>query len=69
MRSSATLASIRFGIQLQHLSSQVFCRSTGQSAPALAQRTEKLKELIGLSVHDCRLGERIYYGDCFDGKD
>jgi hypothetical protein len=33
MRNSATLASIRSGIQLQHLSSQVFCQPTGQSAP------------------------------------
>ena len=31
--------------------------------------TRSLKESIGLGVRDCGLGERIYYGDCFDGKD
>ena len=35
----------------------------------LSVLTRSLKELIGLSVRDCGLGERIYYGDCFDGKD
>ena len=35
----------------------------------LSVLTRSLKELIGLGVRDCGLGERIYYGDCFDGKD
>ena len=35
----------------------------------LSVLTRSLKELVGLGVRDCGLGERIYYGDCFDGKD